>query len=105
MLRYFSVQDYLTYVVNLIIIVMGLNVSSYSLICLLQLVNDFAYEEAKNHFNTSRFYEEAMIYVYGIILGFLMQLITISYSNLHGARLGNKAKSGVLGLLYKKVSL
>ena len=99
MLRYFSFEDYMIYVVTLLIILIGINVSAYSLICLLQLVNDF--DEAKNK---KEFYEDAMIYVYGIMLGFLMELITNSPYNLQGTKLGNKAKSGVLGLLYKKVS-
>ena len=101
MLRYFSVQDYMTFVVTLLVIITGINISSYSLICLLQLVNDFNSEETKD---SIRFIEDAMVYVYGIILGFLMELITIALFNVHGARLGNKAKSGVLGLVYKKVS-
>jgi hypothetical protein len=38
------------------------------------------------------------------MLGLSMEVISISFFLLHGARLGNKVKSGVLGLLYKKVS-
>ena len=101
MLRYFSVEDYVTYFVTVLLTIIGINISSYSLICLLQLVNNFSLKEVKD--NTD-FYDEAMIYVYAIMLGCLMEVITIALFNLHGAKLGNKAKSGVLGLLYKKVS-
>ena len=101
MLRYFSVQDYMTYVVTALIIVSGINISSYSLISLLQLVNGFSFEESKNN---NQFYEDASMYVYGVMLGLSMEVISISLFYLHGARLGNKVKSGVLGLLYKKVS-
>ena len=101
MLHYFSVEDYMTYVVILLLLIIGINVSSYSLICILQLVKDFNFKEAKN--NTG-FYEDAMIYVYGVMLGLFMEVITVALFYLHGAKLGNKAKSGILGLLYKKVS-
>ena len=101
MLRYFNVEDYMTYVATLLFIVIGVNVSSYSLICLLPLINDFSFEEAMDK---TQFYENAMIYVYGIILGLFTEAVTTSFFFSHGAKLGNKAKSGILGLLYKKVS-
>ena len=87
------------YLVFWIVMTVGENISWYSLISLLQLVSGFG--ENKNNI---RFYEDAMMYVYGFVLGFMMQIFGSARFNVHGANLGNKAKTGVMGLLYKKVS-
>jgi hypothetical protein len=89
------------YLVFYIVMTFGQNISWYSLISLLELVSDFSFGENRNNV---QFYEDAMLYVYGIMLGFLMEAFGFGRFNLHGAKLGNKAKSGVMGLLYKKVS-
>ena len=101
MLQYFDTPDYLMYIVLYLAMAVGQNISWYSLISLLKLVSEFCFGEIENNIS---FYEDALMYVYGVMLGFLMEAFAFARFNLHGAILGNKAKSGVMGLLYKKVS-
>ena len=101
MLHYFSIQEYFIYVLFYLIIAIGQNVSWYSLIKLLQLVSNFQAGSAEDN---ARIRENAMVYIYGVAMGSLMELVGRSRFNLHGATSGNKANVGTLGLLYKKVS-
>ncbi len=101
MLRYFSAQDYMKFLALYIFIALGQNITWYSLIRLMQLVSDFSIGGTKGNI---QFYEDAMVYTYGILLGSMMYLLGFARFNLHSTKLANKAKSGVLGLLYKKVS-
>ncbi len=101
MLRYFSAEEYVMFLVFYLVLAVGQNICWYSLISLLQLLNDFSIGGTNSNI---RFHENAMVYIYGIMLGSLMCVFAYARFNLHGAKLGNKAKSGVLGLLYKKVS-
>ena len=101
MLLYFTAEEYMMFFVFYLFIAVGQNISWYSLIRLLQLVSDFSFGGTKG---TIQFYEDAMVYTYGILLGSMMYIFGFARFNLHSAKLANKAKSGVLGLLYKKVS-
>ena len=101
MLRYFSFEDYMTYVVVYLIMALGQNICWYSLINLLQLVSNWFVMTPNKNVRTS---EVAIVYIYAVLLGSLMEQVMRGRFNLHGATMGNKAKSGILGLLYNRVS-
>ena len=101
MLRYFTALEYMVFLALYLFIVVGQNICWYSLISLLQLISDFSIGGTERNI---RFYEDAMVYTYGILLGSMIYTFGFARFNLHSAKLGNKAKSGVLALLYKKVS-
>lgn len=101
MMRFFKLQDYVMFLALFLVFTVGQNIVWYSLITLLHLVSGFIIKGSNYDLV---FREEALVYVYGVLVSSLMEQIGSNHYNLHGAVLGNRGRASVVGLLYKKVS-